>query len=334
MKIKLLIATDDRDYVEHLSNVLSEKYADSFEVSVCSSVDRLRDLLAVNKFDTVLLDPSFASSVSLNSIRLPLILWDESGLVADSLLDLRKVRKYQRISSIAGDVLENYAEVGTGVNSFRTNKAYITAVWSPCGGVGKTTVSLAYAARKVSAGKQVVYLNLENFSSTSAYFPTSGKSISTVFEKLDLNVHMFLMGIRQQDSGSGITYFCGPDNYEDISILTVEDIDTLVNACSSWTDELVIDLSSLCDERIQKVFELADAVLLVCDSSSTSQVKFRQFTNQNNVYQRIQAKSVLVNNKGATVTDSNINKTIQLPYVRSTEPISVYKTLSGSNFEW
>lgn len=334
MKIKLLIVSDDSDYVEHLSNILSEKYADTFEVIVCSSAERLKNLLAVNRFDTVLFEPSFASSMNLDSVRLPFILWDESEYVADGYRDIRKVRKYQRISSIAGNVLENYAEVVTGVSNLSTSKAHITAVWSPCGGVGKTTLSLAYAARKVSGGKQAVYLNLENFSSTSVYFSESGKSISTAFERLDANVHMLLMGIRQQDSGSGITYFSGPDNYDDMNILTVDDIETLINACAAWAEELVIDLPNYCDERIQKIFELADAVLLVCDQSGTAQVKLRQFINQHNVSQHIQEKSVLVNNKGSNITEASISKTIRLPLVQSVDPISVYKTLSGSNFEW
>ena len=34
MKIKLLIATADSEYAEHLSSVLAKKYADTFEVSV------------------------------------------------------------------------------------------------------------------------------------------------------------------------------------------------------------------------------------------------------------------------------------------------------------
>lgn len=265
MKIKLLIATADNDYAEYLSNILSEKYSNTFEVSVCSSLERLRDLLAINKFDTALLESDFISTVPLNSISLPLILVGESGVISDS--QLKKVRKYQRISSIVGNVLENYSEIDKNINSFGTNKAHIIAVWSPSGGSGKTTVALAYAAHKISGGKQAMYLNLENFSSTSAYFQENGKSISKVFEKLDTNVHMFLMGIRQQDKGSGITYFCGPENYDDINILTVNDIETLIDACAIEVDELVIDLSSQCDEKVQKIFDLVDAVLIICDSS-------------------------------------------------------------------
>ncbi|MDR0491112.1 MAG: hypothetical protein LBH28_07720 [Oscillospiraceae bacterium] len=180
MKIKLLIATTDSDYAEHLSNCLSGRYAETFEVSVCSSAERLRDLLDANKYDAALLEQGFASGANLSSINLSLMLIDESGVVTEN--GFKHIRKYQRVSSIVGNVLENYAEVSKGVSSYGLGRARITAVWSPSGGSGKTTVALAFAAHKVLGGRQAVYLNLENFSSTSVYFQEiPGKSISKVF---------------------------------------------------------------------------------------------------------------------------------------------------------
>ena len=358
MKIKMLIATADSDYAEHLSNMLSEKYVDTFEVSVCSSAERLQGMLSANKYDAMLLEPGFAGHVDLGSVHLALILVDETGAVTDSGISsltsatggadstsatggagasgvsLRRLRKYQRISMIAGSILENYAEVGKGMTGFGESRARIAAVWSPTGGSGKTTIALAYAAHKVAAGKKVIYLNLENFSSAPAYFAESGKSISKVFEKLESNAQMLLMGIRQQDSSSGIMYFSGPENYDDMNILTPNDIEKLVAACAAEIDELVIDLSSQCDDRIKRVFDLADLVFIISDPSSTSQTKLRQFVNQHNIFRQIQLKSVLVNNKGARVAEANINKAIQLPLLHSADQVSIYKTLSNGNFDW
>lgn len=331
MILKLLIATPDKSYSEYLSNVLSEKYAQTFTVSVCSSLERLDDMLEDTKYDVALLESKFADVKNVDSISLPLMLVDESGVADDS--GFKAVSKYQRISMIIGDILENYSQIGKIGIGFGVEKAQITAVWSPSGGTGKTTIALAYAANKVLGGNQATYLNLENFSSTSVYFPESGKSISKVFEKLDSNVQMFLTGIRQQDSRSGISYFCGPENYDDINILTQSDLEILLNACATGIDELIIDLSSQCDERIQKIFEIANTVLLVCDSSTTSQAKIKQFINQHNVFKKLQSKAVLVNNKGANIVEDSISKTVKLPHVKSTDPTSIFKALSGINFE-
>lgn len=334
MKLKLLIATSDGDYAEHLSDILSEKYSETFDVSVCSSLDRLKDFSMANKFDVAIFDQGFASAANLSPIKLPLVLIDESVGFAEDNAPLKKIRKYQRVSAIAGNVLENYAEISQGINNFGASKARTTAVWSPSGGAGKTTVALAYAANKISSGKHALYLNLENFSSTSAYFQENGKSISKVFGRPESNVSMLLMGIRQQDSGSGISYFCGPENYDDMNILTSDDIETLISACAADMDEVVIDLSSQCDERVRKVFEIADALLIVCDPSTTSQTKLQQFATQHIVFGQIQAKTVLVNNKGAKTNQPGIDKTVSLPLLNSADPISVFKSLSSGNFDW
>lgn len=337
MKIKLVIVSDDKDYTEHLSRVMADRYADIFEVGVCSTQVQWEELLQGSGCDAALLEPSFIRLHDLKKVRLPLILWDEFSVQQTDDGSLKRIEKYQRISSIAGSVLENYAQFSTGIADLHRKRGHITAVWSPVGGSGKTTVALAYAARKVSDGRHATYLNLENFCSVPAYFPGSDqekKSISVVFERLEADVPMLLKGILQEDSGSGITYYCGPNNYDDMNILTDEDLDTLIQGCVINTEELVVDLSAQCNTRTKKIFELADTILIVTDGTPVAKTKLYQFMEQHNVAQQIREKSVLINNKGAKTVVEGIRYTADLPYVRTTDIISVYKTLSGSPFEW
>jgi len=334
MKIKLIIASGDQDYGEHLSRILSDKYADVFEVSICSTLERLNELLKNNRYEVALLEADFLGATDLASVRLSLFLYSDAIHIIQEHEFLRKIKKYQRISAMVGAILENYSEFSSGMVSFDANRASVTAVWSPAGGTGKTTVALAYATRKVADGKHATYLCLENFSSVSTYFPESGKSISTVFEKLEADVPMLLMGIRQQDSGSGITYFCTPKNYDDINVLTTDDLNVLVSACGRNTDEVIIDLSSQCDEKTWAIFELADTVLIVHDSSVTSQAKLKQFMIQHNIAQKVEGKIVLIGNKGAKRPQVGIQRFIHLPLVQSGDAVSVYKSLSGNAFEW
>ena len=334
MKIKLFLASGDKSYLEHLSHVLADKYADIFEINLCTSAARMLEMLQNGQFDVALVTPDFAADTGLNAVRLPLLLNDGQFHVEGPVGGMECIPKYQRISTIVGSVLERYAEKGNTFGGFRADRARITAVWSPCGGTGKTSVALACSARRVAAGKQTTYLNLENFSSTAVYFPENGKSISTAFGKPGADLAMLLMGLRQQDSGSGISYFCGPDNYDDMNILTVDDLTSLITACAAGTEELIIDLASQCDERVWKIFELADTVLLICDASAASMVKLKQFVNQHNIFQQIQEKSVLVANKGSRAEQGGVRWSLQLPLVQSKDAVSVYKTLSGSSFEW
>ena len=332
MKLKLLIASDDGDYAEHLSKRLSENHSDTVEVSVCSSNSKLKELLRENKYDVALLEVSILRGVDFANIQLPLLLWADDEKADDSFT-LEKTPKYRRVSTILAKVLEHYAKVSKCSQSAEIEKARITAVWSPAGGVGKTTVALALAARESSQGKQVIYMNLEPFSSTPVFFETSGKSISAVFEMLEANegnVSVLIQSILQRDPISNISYFCCPDNFDDLNLLTVENISSLISACSGLTDELIIDMSNICDERAQRILELADRAFLVTDWTSVAQNKLLQFTSLHNLFTQIKDKTQIIANKGAKVVNPPADEVISLPLIQTTDASTVYKTLSAN----
>ena len=203
MKIQLLIAVGESDYAEHLSRVLAERSGDIFELSICSAPDRLAGILASQRFDAALLDGDMAAGANLSGIRLPLLVWDGASALDESVRELPRVRKYQRISAIGSDVVQRCAAVSGPQESLDDSRAAVTAVWSPAGGVGKTTAALALAISRAAAGKRAVYLDLEPFSAAPALFKEPGQSISDVFEKLDGDVALLLQGVRQQDAATG-----------------------------------------------------------------------------------------------------------------------------------
>lgn len=334
MRIKLLVAVKNRDYAEHQSAVISENHADVIDVSVCTTGERLGELLAIQRFDAALFDTELLEGADLRNIQLPMLLWAEEEYAAEPSVELIRVNKYQRVSSIVANVLENYAKVSVNSRCAGSKKAQIIAVWSPAGGVGKTTVALAFTAKRASEGKQVLYLDLEHFSSVPVYFAQTGKSISTVFEMLEAkegNVNLLVRGIRCKDGA--VSYFTRPDNFDDMNILSAENVAVLIDACCELADELVVDMSSVCDERARRVLELSDRVLLVTDPSSTAQAKLSQFISQHSIFARVRGKSTLVANKGAAADMQHVDSAICLPLVQSADAAAVYKTLSLSSFQ-
>lgn len=331
MRLKLLIATEDTAYAEHLSAEISVHHADVIDVTVCGVPERLSEVLKAKKYDAALIENSMIDALDKCAIAMPMLLKSEDDYAGGAQAEYTEVKKYQRISSIVAEVLEQSARVSAIVRGPDKVKSRVTAVWSPAGGVGKTAVSLAYAAKRVAEGKNTLYLNLETFSSVPAYFADSGKSISAVFEVLENNggnIQMLIKGIQRQDS-SGLHYLCRPDNFDDMNVLTVSNVSALVNACAGVTDELVIDMSCVCDERARAVFELADVVLLVTDQTSAALTKMSQFATQHKAFSTISEKTTLVENKDSAISMPPGEAVIRLPPVRSTDPTEVYKALSA-----
>jgi MinD-like ATPase involved in chromosome partitioning or flagellar assembly len=260
-----------------------------------------------------------------------LLLWSEAESDGDFQKEFGRVSKYQRISLIVAAVLEQYAKLSKRSCNPNSNRAKITAVWSPVGGVGKTSVAMAYALSNIGEGKEVLYLNLEYFSSIPDYFDENGKSISNVFEMLENHegdIKMLIQGLCRRENG--ITYLCGPENFDDMCILSSEDVYELITACSEISDELVIDLSCICDARTRKAFELADNVMLVAGQTTTAETKLTQFFSQSDIFESIKEKVVLVANKGAIVNTQSIESVISFPYIQSSDARNVCKILAES----
>ncbi|MCL2046800.1 MAG: hypothetical protein FWG88_10515 [Oscillospiraceae bacterium] len=335
MRTHLLVASTDYSYTQHLSKVIAEEHMEVFELSICNTLESLYEQLAIKKYDIAIMDAGLMEAADLISIHLPLLLWSE--IETENSIDEKiiRIRKYQRISSMMSTILELYAKSLPNLRSPEGNRAHITAFWSPVGGVGKTTAALAYCAKSAIQGKQVLYLSLEQFSSTHTYFDESGKGISSVFEMLESgegNIEILIRSLCNFDKESGISYFSRPDNFDDMNILTAQSIIELVDACARITDELVIDMSSTCDQRTQAVFEISDKIYMVADSSYTSQVKYEQFTSQHNIFDHIRGKTVFIANKGAILSAAYMDEIISFPHVALPDPINVYKSLSGISF--
>ncbi len=327
MIMKLLIAAKDTDYVEHLSKVISNKYSDTFDIYVCSSEERLKDVLAGKRYDIALMEPEFVGPAGMSGVALPLALRGPDISFVHLPAGVQQINKYQRIGSLVGEILEKYARSNPDSDVDRNNVGRAVAFWSPAGGAGKTSAALAYAAKKVSQGKKVAYLSLQAFADGVSFFPQSGKSISTIFGAGSGSICLLAQSIRLLDQGSGIMYFCDPTNYDDISELTPEDVEDLLLGCAYGADELVVDLPSEWNNKVSRVFSLADTVIAVIDQNSGA--KWTQFTALHNTYGQIRGKLKVVVNKGGNPKTPDLSDAIALPYVQSNDPIVVYKTLSA-----
>ena len=326
MKIRLILATNDREYAQRFTAGMSDTL-NTVSISVCTNLLHLNDMLREGRYDICLADPDVVPELRSEDVKLAVMLWSPQTDFSPAGDNYPKVNKYQRISAIVSHLIRLYAEVADQY-AVSGDRANITVVWSPAGGCGKTTVAAAYAARMAKLGKTVTYLDLENFSSTEALFSQSGISLSAVFEQMANNMGLQLLGMRTTDASSGIHYFGMPDNYDDMNVLSEEDCIKIVKAAAENTEELVLDLSSQCDRRTLALMNEATRILLVADYSKTSEIKLQQFMHQSNTFHRFQNKMTLVANKGAGFKNMDALPVSRLPMVDTKDMAVIYNKLS------
>lgn len=332
MNIRLIVITPDIDYVECFSDVIEDSYKGVFKMSICSSAEKYQELSEKKNYDIALVDEMLIDQIAFPNARLCAQLCGESGTEVGP--NYYPIQKYQRISHIVSELLEQYSKVAGGSGGYAKANGRMTAVWSPKGGVGKTTIAMAYAAAKSVENESVIYLDLEYFSSTAAYFHENAKSISALFEGLGSNnMEILIAGLLQKDSGSGILYFGSATNYDDLNVLSVSDLDEIINGCIAQCSELIVDLPSSCDEKVRYILERSDQVLAVADDSVVGRTKWNQFQTQHSLYGEISDKMIMVANKGADISKWYEEHTVNIPYIKSQDPVVVYKSLSIQDFE-
>ena len=342
MKIRLLIAVTDNNYEKHLSKVLSNNPEIQYDITAFTQKSYFIETLKNKIYDIILFEQTmFDTDLNFKNSKLFILLTDENTNLDyfEKFSFIQKIHKYQRISNISREMLDYYSKVSDVKQIWGTKSSVnITSVFSPAGGVGKTSIAIAYALKlanlrsDIEKRQRVFYLNLENFASTHIYFSNAGKGISDVLSKIERINPAMLMSLKQQDSRSGISYFSMPQNYDDMNVITEENINQILTSIANANicDELIIDLPSIADKKTIQVFEKSDSIFLVTDFSQTAQQKMSQFVNQHNIFEEIRSKVTLIINKNGNdkTKIDGIDKNIKLPFINLIDGYALCENLA------
>lgn len=322
MKIKMAVADSNNSYVERLHSILEKK--DNLVISVFTSTDALKKSLCSQKYDILLLSEDIDDgSLNYNMVSALIYLTDnEYGTIDSSYPKYDTIYKYQNIIAIYNNAMEIYSEIAT--NSLGNNNkssAKVIAVYSPAGGTGTTTVSLAIASGLANRGSRTLYLNLEDISSYGVFLKQSGeKNFGDIVSKIGNNINWNLkINSIANHADNGIMYFNELSNILDVYEITPEDIKELLNGiCSSdICDYIVIDMSSSLDYRSRAVFDVSDSITAVVSNSETACCKFKKFLDQYDIISENIDNLKIVCNMGKTPSEfENAYHTIAvIPYI-------------------
>lgn len=300
MVLKIAIADKNEEYVERLLGVLEEY--EELNISVFTDETALEQALMSRTFDVLLFDASvYNGYANGNKKTLQILLLDEEKGVPEQFQNVRKIRKYQRISKIYQQILEVYAEVcgdmGTIVGQ---KKTAIIAVYSPIGGVGKTTVALCAATKYAMQGKRCLYLSLEDAGSQECYLPRTGdRGVSEVVARLDENIN-FTMKVQSlmQTKQLNLFYLNHFDSPNDVYELAPEDVKNLIGVLekTGLFDVIVLDMACSMDAKALAVFEAADRIVVVEKADNIAASKMTCFVNQAHIKNSYGKKMVRIQN--------------------------------------
>lgn len=314
MKIKIAIADTNETYARRLFEALQRQ--ENLSLSVFTDKKRMESDLSSTRYDIILFDYSMYSGDGIfKNAKLSVLLYDEEA--EQPYIGTGKykvVKKYQRGSSIYKEVIGLYSEfVSDSVFFGRSGEqCRVLCVYSPAGGVGKTTVSMAIANTIANMGRNVMYLNFEPIPAYGSFMPLKGeKGMGALLAAIDGNGSFSLkLESLMKKTLQGIIYFEKFENLLDIYELTAEDVEKLIRMISETVkaDFIIVDMGTQYDAVNRSIMDISDKIVFVERNDSIAEEKIRAFAAHPTVIREYADKICSVINFSESNSDKSAAK--------------------------
>lgn len=304
MSINIVILDSNKLYVERLRRGLLNQN-NQLTVTQLYDISSYISFYNHNEVEILLIEDGLLenNTLELPPVKVMMVLTEGNTSFLSSNQNLNLINKYQRISKIYRQLSEKLAELPNRV-VVQTNDSdcKVISFYSPSGGSGTTLLTLAQAA-KLAKNKKVLYLSLEDISSTEYVFgQTEAKGLSEIFSKLDIST---LDLLKLRDEKTGIYYYPSFRNLKDLTVIEKSDIETFIELIrnSGLFDVVVVDMSNNLSELNSSLFELCDQLYVVVNDQSISWYKFDLMMKQSIFYRTVNEKGTLIINKGREMSN-------------------------------
>ncbi len=284
MLIRVAIADKNTTYVNKVIAALEDN--SSLIISAYSDAELLKKDIDNQKIDVLLFDPSVYSCEYESSKQIiAVLLFDDSIDIPPQFIKYPKVNKYQRVSKTLKTILDLFSDfVGNKGNVLGNTNAKVISVFSPSGGAGCTTISLAIAERLASSGMKAFFISFEEFASEGFYLPQGGEySTSDILallgENVDTKLKLQAYTLKKTDNLYYTKHFSTPN---DLYVMSKGEAKELINliVSSGLFDYVVVDVGSTVSVRTQEIFDSSESIFIVEKSDEISASKLQGFFSQ------------------------------------------------------
>lgn len=284
MGLRLVIADSDKEYLNALVEYLANQELGKFYVTSLTEEHEFLEYIKnnENRSDIILIAAELCRKIKekIREVNFGTVIILTAGDIPLNDLKYATINKYQCGNKIINDMRDIYQhQRGVIRVNAENERAKVIGVFSSQGGVGKTTVAVGLSIQLACEGKAVLYLNLENFPSTTLYFEGGEeKNFSNVLYYLQQqkpDISSKIKGAQCSDSYYGVYFFQPPDSPLDWNEVTEGQLERLLQELKKTGnyDYIVVDLSSSLNTKNIVVLGNCDNIILVLASTQVCRIK-------------------------------------------------------------
>lgn len=287
MRIKLVVATSDKEYLHRFEAIMQERYKGRLKLSLYTDFDAALEKANEIKADIILAEEDIVpEQFELPRRCILALLVSDKGI--DSIDGKPAICKYQSVQALYSDIMAVYSiqaeSNGIKASDDITSEKTIITFYPAAGGVGCSTVAAAFAIYLAKLRKKVLYLNLEEFGSSDIFFHGEGKDdFGKVIYALEIDNSSTRLRIESamRKDDSGVYYFSPPPSALDMQDMTEDRIDYLFEQLgnSSLIDIVIVDMTFGFGKIMEQMLMRSDTVVFVSDGSIQSNTKLIRISN-------------------------------------------------------
>lgn len=270
-KLQVLLADSDEKYLAPLELKFLETYGDQVELNTITDKDYFELFFSSPKEIDVLLIKEGWYNSELDKHRIHRLFLLTEPNQGNKLIDKHTlINKYTSIKRIFSEIIEQ-----SNLINLANNKTEVFMVYSPIGGVGKTTIALGLSSALTKQHKRVLYINIETLQSFYSVM-TNKNFCANGFEKHIVTHDEKIMKYFQEATGKELFTYVLPFK-QSTSALNIkhEDYLFLIDRIkeSGQFEYIIIDTSADFSKEKSMLMSYVDKVLIIAMQDEVSSIK-------------------------------------------------------------
>lgn len=287
-KIKVVIVDQDINYIIPIQKKFIKELFGQIDLEIIDDLSYFNTYFSnPQKIDILIIQEElYHSKICMHNIQHIFLLTENEEEISKVSGNIYKLYKYSNVTELFNKIVKiNSEELLLQYNS---NKTQVIVVTSACGGVGKTTLSLAISRALSNQYKRTLYIDAEYLQSFQMLLKNVKPIVNDEFyasiKMKNVDIYKLLKEKIEDNNFNYVPPFKSSLMSLGIDFSIYKEVISLIKESKDY-DYIIVDTDSVMNENKVDLLDIADRVLVICkqnDYTMKSTEHLMENINKNN----------------------------------------------------